>query len=75
MTGQQYGAVELMSRWELRREDLNTTADVLGVDRLSDEEWLSASALYEQHSGAARASPAPLCEVPRTFETHPSSGP
>jgi hypothetical protein len=39
MTGQQHGAVELMRRWDLARDDLDTAADALDVDRLSPKEW------------------------------------
>ncbi|MGV9777195.1 hypothetical protein [Streptosporangium sp. NPDC003464] len=31
--------ITLMHRWDLHREDLDTAADALGVDQLSETEW------------------------------------
>lgn len=36
-------AIALARRWKLTREDLNTAADALGVDRVTDEEWAEMS--------------------------------
>lgn len=39
MTAQQYGAVELMRRWDLHRDDLDAAADALNVEALTGAEW------------------------------------